>query len=293
MKPSYPSLAARLQSVLAGVRVLPRRLLLEVGDGPFSIPILRSVWGKALHTLSLELYEQVFAPPQERGESLAAGYVLRAAPRDPRFPAAADYLLFGRSVERDALLWRGWLIASLLGLGRERQPFSIHTVLALLPRGLRESSPWDCQEWALSEAAWPLEGDPAATPCRLCFAGPLRMLSRQRLVEKPRLTDLVEAAIRRVQAYHASGEDCFGPLREEVTSAAAEVPARNWHGRPADLRRYSANQAKQLEFRGVAGHLDLPSGPGAIWPLLAAAQWLHLGKATVYGLGQMTIKPLT
>lgn len=36
----------------------------------------------------------------------------------------------------------------------------------------------------------------------------------------------------------------------------------------------------------MAGELHLPAGPGPLWPLLAAALWLHLGKGTIVGLGQ-------
>ena len=53
----------------------------------------------------------------------------------------------------------------------------------------------------------------------------------------------------------------------------------------------SARQDADLELRGVSGVLDLPEGPGELWPLLAAATWLHLGKATVFGLGQFEVQP--
>lgn len=43
---------------------------------------------------------------------------------------------------------------------------------------------------------------------------------------------------------------------------------------------------------GVAGALDLPAGPGPLAPLLAAACWLHLGKGTIMGLGQLRITSL-
>jgi hypothetical protein len=45
-------------------------------------------------------------------------------------------------------------------------------------------------------------------------------------------------------------------------------------------------------MQGVVGTLDLPDGPGPLSPLIAAAQWLHLGKGTVMGLGQLRIIPL-
>jgi hypothetical protein len=34
-----------------------------------------------------------------------------------------------------------------------------------------------------------------------------------------------------------------------------------------------------------------PAAPGELWPLLAAALWLHLGKGTTLGLGQLQVLP--
>src|SRR6266542_3087965 len=39
-------------------------------------------------------------------------------------------------------------------------------------------------------------------------------------------------------------------------------PASPWQGRRLDLVRYSGRQEAAVEMRGVAGHLDLPAGPG-------------------------------
>jgi len=46
------------------------------------------------------------------------------------------------------------------------------------------------------------------------------------------------------------------------------------------------------ELFGVSGSITLPRGPGFLWPLLAAAQWSHIGKGTVYGMGEIRILPL-
>ncbi|MEW6744994.1 MAG: CRISPR system precrRNA processing endoribonuclease RAMP protein Cas6 [Planctomycetota bacterium] len=46
-----------------------------------------------------------------------------------------------------------------------------------------------------------------------------------------------------------------------------------------------------MDLRGVCGMLELPDGPGELWPLLLAAQWLHVGKGTVMGLGRLDVEP--
>src|SRR5436190_859080 len=54
----------------------------------------------------------------------------------------------------------------------------------------------------------------------------------------------------------------------------------------------AARRQAEVELRGVSGCLDLPEGAGELWPLLAAAMWLHLGKGTTLGLGELQVLPL-
>jgi hypothetical protein len=68
-------------------------------------------------------------------------------------------------------------------------------------------------------------------------------------------------------------------------------PADAWQGRRLDLLRWSARQQAEIDLYGVTGVLDLPEGPGVLWPLLAAACWLHLGKGTTLGLGELQVLP--
>ena len=55
---------------------------------------------------------------------------------------------------------------------------------------------------------------------------------------------------------------------------------------------FSARQGREFCVHGVCGLLDLPEGPGALWPLLAALQWIHVGKSTIVGLGQLQIETM-
>jgi hypothetical protein len=128
-------------------------------------------------------------------------------------------------------------------------------------------------------------------PCRLVFPAPLRLMFRKQLIETPTLADIVVAACRRVNAYlPAERQAAWDELGRHALELARRPPARTWTGERLDLRRYSARQHAELELRGVTGSLELPHGPGELWPLLAAATWLHLGKGTVMGLGQLVVE---
>jgi hypothetical protein len=81
-------------------------------------------------------------------------------------------------------------------------------------------------------------------------------------------------------------------LEPALLVAARVLPAGRWKGRRLDLVRYSGRQRAELELRGVSGQLDLLEGAGELWPLFAAAQWVHMGKGTTVGMGQVVITAL-
>ena len=140
--------------------------------------------------------------------------------------------------------------------------------------------------FALAPLPWPADGANAA--CRLEFPAPLRLIYRGRLVERPTLADVTIAALRRVRSL-ATAADALWPDRHAWLELARQLACGSWQGGRLDLVRYSASQQRELELHGVSGSLLLPEGPGLLAPLLAAATWLHLGKSTVMGLGQLRI----
>jgi hypothetical protein len=262
--------------------VWPRLLQLETPGVQATVPMLRGVWGAALHDLDAEVYGAVFAP---RGHDAAPGYLLRPAPPDPTTAPAVHWLLFGAGLDHDDILRRAWDVASGMGLGPTRRRFFIRNALPLGPAG--ETLP-HASAWPLALAAWPF---PAGTPCRLRFPTPLRLLRRGRLLEQPTLPDIALAAWRRIQALLPEARrTAWNALKSDVLAAAQQQPALPWQGSRLDLVRWSASQQTELDLRGVSGELELPAGPGPLWPLLAAAQWLHLGKSTVVGLGELRIE---
>jgi hypothetical protein len=193
-------------------------------------------------------------------------------------------VLFGAAADEDAALRRAWEIAAGRGLGRERRPFRVRRFLDLGPDGLPSgrSGPWP-----LAEASWP--GDPTA-PCRVVFPAPLRLLRQGRLIEQPTPADLVVAAHRRAAPLVPAADwRAWQALRDPLLELARRLPSA-WSGSRLDLQRYSGRQEAEIELRGVSGCLELPNGVGALAPLLAAAGWLHLGKGTVFGLGQMAVE---
>lgn len=349
-------LSEQIRLFLREIVVLPRRMLLETPGVQATVPMLRGVWGAALHDLDSDVYAAVFSPVEDRpggrtadegfANGCVAGYVLRPATPDPEFAPAIEWILIGDAVGREHLLRRAWDVASGMGLGPERRRFYLRQWIVLGPDGLAQErgSPW-----LLSDATWHLpeqsvssaaglwcrrpacvsatitpqtvqraelpagatetaapqlaarqaagtaapQADARTDPCRLCFPAPLRLRRHGQLIEQPTLSDLIVAACRRVRAF-LPGDTRAGwdSLSREALELSRTVPAGAWQGSRLDLHRYSGRQKEELDLHGVSGSLELPEGPGELWPLLAAAQWLHLGKGTVMGLGQLCVDRL-
>jgi hypothetical protein len=272
-----------LQQALAQTTVRAWRLHLETPEVEATVPLLRGVWGAALHEQAPDLYRTIFE--SESGD--IPRYVLRPAPAHVQPAPALEMILFGPAMpEVEDRLWAAWELALARGLGPQRRTARLVEVRPLAWDGTALAPARRQPGFALSGLPWP--GDPAS-PCWLRFQAPLRLLRHGRLLTQPTLADLTVAALRRLHGLSPGVPGAGRESSDEALRLAWAVPSGVWEGRPLDLVRYSARQRSEIELRGVAGELYLGSGPGPLASLLAAACWLHLGKGTVMGLGQLEI----
>jgi hypothetical protein len=285
-----------IHRVLHHIPILPCRILLETPGVAATVPMLRGVWGAALREVDRAAYDRVFEGGLSPSRATTAPhektplYVLRPAPPDPEFAPAVEWILIADAVADAQRLAGAWQVAARSGLGPDRRPFSLRRWLCLdaLGQPAEEVGPW-----RLGQCAWPWP-NPETTPCRVRFDVPLRLRRRGQLIEQPALPDLVVAAARRVAGFLPPAElPAWKTLEPDLLALARQTPAEPWQGDRLDLTRYSGRQRRELDMHGVCGSLLLPEGPGPLWPLLAAACWLHIGKGTVMGLGQLHIVPLS
>ena len=111
---------------------------------------------------------------------------------------------------------------------------------------------------------------------------------------KPTLADVVIAATRRLSRLSPGITAArFQESRREILEQARNLPSRTGPWRETGMERYSARQKTNVELHGVVGSIELPTGAGELWPLLAAAAWVGIGKGTTVGMGTYDILPLT
>lgn len=288
---SIPDFKDALQTVLSYISVRARRLLLTTPDVTATVPMIRGVWGAALHRMNRQAYRDVFEGGAN-GASRTPGYILRPAPPDPDTAPAVEWISLGSALACDSILMDAWKMATQMGLGANRHPFDIRSVVALHPEN--DGRPGQTSAYV---PAWTLDKDVSAmalkenTPCTLIFNAPLRLIRKGRIVSKPALRDIVIGGLRRLRALapesvQSDVNKIWGPSLD----IAEQTKARPWRGQRLDLIRWSARQQTEVELRGVAGSITLPDGPGPLLPLFAALQWIHVGKGATIGLGQLIMQ---
>ena len=270
------------------ISILPIRMQLDEGAASSTVAMLRGVWGKAIHELFPEIYRDVFEVESRPGPASGSPpYIVRGAPPSPEWIPAVETILVGNAVPLSADLLRCWDYAAANGLGKERRVAEIKRRETVSPD---QSTRVDGESWPLSQAHWPIAVD---APCRIAFRVPVRLRRKGRLIDSPTLADLVVSINRRIAGFLPTDlHDLWKRLSAQLLEVARNTPQGEWEGERSNVTRYSGRQKTEVDLHGVVGSLVLPQGIGALAPVMAAAQWLHLGKNTTIGMGQPLVEPL-
>jgi hypothetical protein len=144
-----------------------------------------------------------------------------------------------------------------------------------------------------SPAVQPIPPAQIGDAIRLRFTTPLRLQKESKIQgHAMSARDLLMALARRywLLAEFQQGvvpDVDFKQLGEqaEAVQLRSQLQWRDW-------RRYSNRQQQEMVLGGVVGEVELRGGLGPFAGLLAAGEWLHLGKNTTFGLGQYVLEPI-
>lgn len=231
-----------------------------------------------------------------------------------------ELLLFGRAVELGGAAAVACSRMAEGGLGVRRARFRMTHVLAEQPDGrwkpvCGEPGPDGRRTWRAPTVGVPLptrvgrlpvpseahrEATSRATPeWTLKLETPLYLRSRGRTVTALDVPTLTEAAWRRLADLASFHGESLGPSAQEdlelgrrwSQELARRVRLTRTRLRLRRIRRYSNRQKKSLFLEGLQGELHLAGPVEPLIPLFAAAEVLHLGKATAFGLGKVRLRP--
>lgn len=180
------------------------------------------------------------------------------------------------------------------GLGPQRVPFSVSRIEAvdgtpLYVDGRPDLGRLSARELTDQDVALPGATDEPAT-LRLRFLTPTRLVADGQMVDRP-TPDLLAAALARRVAVLSElyGGGASLPPHERLMDVARQARLAETSLQWMALRRFSTRQKATVSMGGFVGTVVLEGVPAELRWLLAWGEVLHVGKGTVFGLGQYQI----
>lgn len=215
----------------------------------------------------------------------------------PGEPLGLGMMLIGPAGQFIPHLVHAMQRAGSLGLGREGGRFRL--------RGLHQETQIGSDHWQVlfdgrDGVLHPVQTAPQAIgacrdPLRLQLLTPMRLKRRGRFVDASQLDarDLLSTLAARVAVLAELYAQEGAPLDLDAVHAAIDQVQLTSEGlRWVDWTRWSSRQQTHMQLGGLLGTLILSGSVlPALWPLIALGQWLHVGKATSFGLGRYRIAP--
>ena len=259
----------------------------------FSGSMLRGALGRALHRVSERGYQRLFearsaerdiAPLIKAGERLPSALVPVFPPARPlRFKARQPFRLgvrvIGRDPDRDATL-----MDEVLG-ALEDQPIGPREVRLRLRSVARVGRGPEVLEL--------VPGEDVHGRVRVETRTPMRLERYKKMVVSPDFAQLfgfMHRRLVRLASVHGEWEPADDERFRMLRGLAEHVETREIAFRMVNWRRHNLERDEVHEMKGVLGHAVYEGDYGVLRPYLYAASRLGVGKAVMFGLGQLDVR---
>lgn len=208
-------------------------------------------------------------------------------------PLEFDLLLFGQAADLQLFALLAVERMAVAGLGRNRAPFRLERVLCQIPDG----------SWRVALEGGRMRGRGGTRPSHppengidpsravLRFLTPTRLRVEHDHVETTTFPELAEAMLRRVMEvawFHVTNPQIDWQV-ERLLDRARDVRITASDLRWQDWERYNAWQKTLMNMGGFMGSVEIEGDLTPFAPLLRAAEIVHVGRGTPFGLGRMTV----
>lgn len=231
----------------------------------------------------------VLEPPLEGKQEYESGEAL-----------AFGLTLVGRAIEHLPYFVMAFGALGRRGLGRERAKYTLSSVTAVDLLHGKTATVYSAQDEVLRDndlaaRATALMSDGGDLPTdRLAieFLTPTQVKHDGRFHDQPDFHVLVRALLRRTSslAYFHCGERWETDYRGWIEQAKG-VRTVGAYTSGMDVWRYSQRQGQRVSLGGPVGKMVYEGDLGPFRPLLALGEWIHVGKASVFGNGMMRVMP--
>jgi hypothetical protein len=184
------------------------------------------------------------------------------------------------------------------GLGRDRAKFTLASVEAVDPLADRTATVYSADDEVIRDCSLSAGQNDLvaraetlpATRLTVDFLTPTQLKHGGRFHEQPDFHVLVRALLRRASslAYFHGGERWETDYRGWIERAGAVRTVAAHTGR-MEAWRYSSKQKQRIRLSGAVGQMTYEGDLAPFRPLLALGEWIHVGKACVFGNGMMRV----
>lgn len=212
-----------------------------------------------------------------------------------------DIVLFGRGVAYVPHVAFALAEMGRRGLGARRGRFQLETIFSVRADGIAGPPVFDGDTQQLAtEHVVMVTGADVAEPVsdsqvnrlRLSFVTPTRLQRDGHLVDRPEMSLLMRSLLRRVSAllvFH-QGEEPPANIRAFLDRVDHTVRMTAQEIRWFDWERYSNRHCERMKLGGIVGWAEYEGeGIADVMPWLRLAEWVHLGKNVVFGLGKIAL----
>lgn len=120
---------------------------------------------------------------------------------------------------------------------------------------------------------------------------PLRIRRNGQLLERLDFVTLIRNIVRRMEMLT---ERYGGSVNKDeaihIQQLAAEIQCNHENLKIADLNRYSNRLGRKMDFSGLVGKISFHGDLTPFVPWLYAAQIVHIGRNTTFGMGQIYVE---
>ena len=201
-----------------------------------------------------------------------------------------EMLLFG-----DAIKYAGSLIEAMnmlqsQGLGASRYPF----MLSKVTHSINQRLIWQENSFnavALQSALLPWRSLPGVRRVTVRTLTPLRIRRDGKLIEQldfPVIIRNITCRIEAITTRYGGWTD-----KEEIKriqTISSEIPTMQSNLYLRNMERYSNRQGQKMDFSGMMGIARFDGDLTPFVPWLYAAEILHIGRNTTFGMGQIDVE---
>lgn len=263
---------------------------------PFLGSTLRGVIGQTLRQ-DPEAYNHLYNNRVLNGnqQDTVNPYIIRPPKNETGIYPEGEKLTFHAILFGEAVKYTPQLISAIegigkLGLGAARYPFKLDKITHPFDqRVIWESG--DFHEIAVRSMVLPYYSLPSVERVRLKTITPLRIRRKGKLLEYIDFPTIVRNIAHRIERI---GERYGGWIDDQesqrIQALSSEISVVNEEWKLVTMNRYSNRTGEKMDFSGLMGEMCFEGPLTPFVPWLYAAQILHIGRNTTFGMGQIKVE---